>query len=459
MSRTPSHGHVAGAAVRHPAAARPARAPRPRAPASASLIPATLPALGRPRSLCRTTTRPLGARPTDRRRPAGWRPPGRRRVPSLRPLPPLRWAILVRFAHVPRPCSRGRQAAPTSPRGRTPSRPRSRGAWRKSVFPRSPFCARARGGGRVGRPRTGTRTCGRRPRRDGWTRSTRRAPRSRNGASDRAHAPRRARAGSPRRPHRAANGRRRADAARGRKATTFRHLLTHTSGLPTSGTSTSRRGTARCRPSEDATSRLVAATPPERQTVYSNVAFAVVGRLAGDDRPAAVRRRGSRRGAPAPLGMTSTTFSPSAHALERMALPYARSSDGVAPCPAGAVEGDVYTTAEDLARFLAMVPQRRTARGDADPLRGERRGDAPAGVSSATAGPRGWPRVHRRRVGGAPDYLAPGPRVVMTAQILGDLDAAKVGLVLLCNLSEGNRARRVPRGWPRRSCAARRGRR
>ena len=145
----------------------------------------------------------------------------------------------------------------------------------------------------------------------------------------------------------------------------------------------------------------------------------------------------------APLGMTSTTFSPSAHDVERMALPYARSSDGVAPVRQVRFDvwpaGDVYTTAEDLARFLAMQ------------LNGGRLG-ATRILSEESAA-----EMHRRQFfrdrGSAGfglafivdesgehrtishDGLVPG----MTAQILGDLDA-KVGVVLLCNLSEGNRA-------------------
>lgn len=222
---------------------------------------------------------------------------------------------------------------------------------------------------------------------------------------------------------------------------TLRHLLTHASGLPTSGNTVPLWDRALPADLHTATSRLVADAAPGRRTVYSNVGFALAGRLAGEAAGLAFEEV-VRREVLTPLGMTHTTFSPTGPEVERLALPYARTKDGVAALRQVRFDvwpaGDVYTTAEDLATFLA-------AHLEGGALKGTRV------LTEASCA-----EMHRRqffrdqgRTGFGLAFLVdetPGRRTIrhdglvpgLTAEMAGDLDR-RVGVVLLANLSEGNR--------------------
>ena len=222
---------------------------------------------------------------------------------------------------------------------------------------------------------------------------------------------------------------------------TLRHLLTHTSGLPTSGNTVPLWDRALPADLRTTTSRLVADAPPGRRTVYSNVGFALAGRLAGEAAGLAFEEV-VRREVLTPLGMAHTTFSPTGPEVERLALPYARTKDGVTALRQVRFDvwpaGDVYTTAEDLATFLAAHLEG-----------GARKGARVLSEASCA-------EMHRRqffrdqgRMGFGLAFLVdetPGRRTIrhdglvagMTAEMAGDLDR-RVGVVLLANLSEGNR--------------------
>jgi len=138
---------------------------------------------------------------------------------------------------------------------------------------------------------------------------------------------------------------------------TFRHLLTHTSGLaPSDGTVEvwSRASSATL---EEVAQRLRAHHPPGEIYEYNNAGYAVLGllleRITGRDFQEYVVEEVLR-----PLGVeTPAPVRPTPQMLERMAFPYEASADGK-PLPVAPIRydvypaGDVYLTAEDMARFL-----------------------------------------------------------------------------------------------------------
>lgn len=139
---------------------------------------------------------------------------------------------------------------------------------------------------------------------------------------------------------------------------TVRHLLSHTSGLPR-GAMTVPVWDRRLPPEIEDTAALVQPGFAAGTGVsYSNLAFGLLGRIvekaSGEPFEEAVRRR-----VLLPLGMASTTLVPSAAAVERMALPYARTDAGVEPLRQVRFDmfpaGDVWTTAADMGRFVAAL--------------------------------------------------------------------------------------------------------
>jgi serine-type D-Ala-D-Ala carboxypeptidase len=142
---------------------------------------------------------------------------------------------------------------------------------------------------------------------------------------------------------------------------TFRHLLTHTSGLP-AGTRLNGR-------TPDEVLRRLQGTlipvPPGTQTVYSDIGFAVLwaaaSQAAGEPLPAMLRRRVWE-----PLGMTQTRFVPGAGCekcaptlhLERGArTPYRGMPADMTARRLGGIAGNagLFSTTADLARFAAMM--------------------------------------------------------------------------------------------------------
>jgi CubicO group peptidase (beta-lactamase class C family) len=140
---------------------------------------------------------------------------------------------------------------------------------------------------------------------------------------------------------------------------TFRHLLTHTSGLPAAfgahsvwGETTPPPLGAYVRDSLELVAR------PGSEPVYSNVGFALVGwlveRLSGVPYADYVRARVWE-----PLGMTSTAFAPTPAMEERLAIPYVRDARGALQPTAWLKAnvwpaGVVYGTILDQGRWLAF---------------------------------------------------------------------------------------------------------
>lgn len=146
---------------------------------------------------------------------------------------------------------------------------------------------------------------------------------------------------------------------RWKERVTWRHLLTHTSGLPPAG---KMRGRA---PSQRLQSLVNTAlnVPPGTDVQYSDVSFIVLWtaaeRVAGEPLPAFLERRVWR-----PLGMHSTAFWPGAECencaatqLLKSGEPYrGKPSDPTAHklgIPTG--NAGLFSTAHDLARFTAMI--------------------------------------------------------------------------------------------------------
>jgi CubicO group peptidase (beta-lactamase class C family) len=139
---------------------------------------------------------------------------------------------------------------------------------------------------------------------------------------------------------------------------TFRHLLTHTSGLPTDYGGHDVWGETVPDPLPDYLGRaLVVERPPMERVVYSNVAYSLIGylveRFSGIPYKEYIQER-----IWAPLGMTSTAFSPTPEMEERLSIPYARSRQTGDPIPAGRTKADVwpagivYGTVHDQATWV-----------------------------------------------------------------------------------------------------------
>ena len=224
---------------------------------------------------------------------------------------------------------------------------------------------------------------------------------------------------------------------------TLRHLLTHTSGLVRGGTTMPLWDRGLPPSLESVPTTYEATRAPGIARSYSNAGFAVLARVvevvSGTPFPDYVQKH-----VLGPLGMNETTVQPTAHTVERLALPYQRTPSGLEALRQ--VRFDVYpageyvTTATDMARFLAMQ------------LGGGRLGETRI-LTRASA-----EEMHRRaffREQGHEGYglgfwvedEAPDQHVIshsgsipgLVAEMRGDLDA-RVGIYLLANLDGGHRS-------------------
>jgi CubicO group peptidase (beta-lactamase class C family) len=142
---------------------------------------------------------------------------------------------------------------------------------------------------------------------------------------------------------------------------TFRHLLTHTSGLP-AGTRLNGRTPAEVL---RRLQRTLIPVPPGAQMVYSDIGFVVLWaaaeRAAREPLPALLRRRVWE-----PLGMTRTRFlpgteclacAPSLHLERGPRVPYRGQPADFTARRLGGITGNagLFSTAHDLARFAAMM--------------------------------------------------------------------------------------------------------
>lgn len=139
---------------------------------------------------------------------------------------------------------------------------------------------------------------------------------------------------------------------------TFRHLLTHTSGLPTDYGGHDVWGETVPPPLEDyLADTLVLTRPTGERPVYSNMAFTLVAYLV--ERFSGVPfREYIQEHIWDPLGMTSTAFRPSPEMEERLSHPYVVDRDTGRPVPTRRTKanvwpaGIVYGTVHDQATWV-----------------------------------------------------------------------------------------------------------
>jgi len=148
---------------------------------------------------------------------------------------------------------------------------------------------------------------------------------------------------------------------RGERATnpvTFRHLLTHTSGLPAAYGGHNVWGETVPPPlAVYLADSLAAVRPPLQQVVYSNLAYSLVGYLvelfSGVPYMDYIQNRVWD-----PLGMTSTAFAPTREMEERLSIPYTPDQRTGRPVAAGRTKANVwpagiaYGTVHDQAAWV-----------------------------------------------------------------------------------------------------------
>ncbi|MFH1763349.1 MAG: serine hydrolase domain-containing protein [Gemmatimonadota bacterium] len=139
---------------------------------------------------------------------------------------------------------------------------------------------------------------------------------------------------------------------------TFRHLLTHTSGLPADYGGHDVWGETVPSPLGVYLSRsLEVQTPPMERVVYSNLAFTLVGylveRFSGIPYKQYIQER-----VWSPIGMTSTAFAPTPEMEERLSIPYVPNQETGRPAAVGRTKADVwpagivYGTVHDQASWV-----------------------------------------------------------------------------------------------------------
>lgn len=139
---------------------------------------------------------------------------------------------------------------------------------------------------------------------------------------------------------------------------TFRHLLTHTSGLPTDYGGHDVWGETVPSPLGVYLARsLEVQTPPLERVVYSNLAYTLVGylveRFSGIPYKQYIQDR-----VWSPIGMTSTAFAPTPEMEERLSIPYVPNRETGRPAAVGRTKaeiwpaGIVYGTVHDQASWV-----------------------------------------------------------------------------------------------------------
>ena len=139
---------------------------------------------------------------------------------------------------------------------------------------------------------------------------------------------------------------------------TFRHLLTHTSGLPAAYGGHDVWGETVPSPlSVYLGESLEVAGPPLEKVVYSNLAYTLVAylveRFSGMSYKEYIKDR-----IWSPVGMTSTAFAPTPEMEERLSIPYVPNQETGRPAAAGRTKADVwpagivYGTVHDQASWV-----------------------------------------------------------------------------------------------------------
>ena len=139
---------------------------------------------------------------------------------------------------------------------------------------------------------------------------------------------------------------------------TFRHLLTHTSGMPVDfGPHAVWGTTAPLSLDEYLGDSLRVEAPPLEGVVYSNMAYSLVGHLV-EKFSGVPYRQYIRENVWNALGMTSTVFEPPPATAERLAVPYVPDSETGRNAPTTRVKanvwpaGIVYGTVHDQANWV-----------------------------------------------------------------------------------------------------------
>lgn len=139
---------------------------------------------------------------------------------------------------------------------------------------------------------------------------------------------------------------------------TFKHLLTHTSGLPTAYGGHDVWGETVPSPLPDYLNRaLTVETPPLERVVYSNLAYTLVGYLVEQFSGIPFKDYIEDR-IWGPLGMDDTAFSPTPEMEERLSIPYLPDPSTGELVPAGRTKADVwpagivYGTVHDQATWV-----------------------------------------------------------------------------------------------------------
>ncbi len=150
------------------------------------------------------------------------------------------------------------------------------------------------------------------------------------------------------------------DRLQAEKPVTFRHILSHWSGLTAGAETKPLWGRELPKSLDKMVSSLYSVRPPETKWEYNNWAYGMAGllvqKISGEEYEKYMVAH-----VLAPLGVTTPhPVYPSPEMVELMALPYEPGGANGKPRPVEQVHfdvypaGDIYLTAEDMARFLAM---------------------------------------------------------------------------------------------------------
>ncbi len=150
------------------------------------------------------------------------------------------------------------------------------------------------------------------------------------------------------------------DRLQSEKAVTFRHMLSHWSGLIAGAATKPLWGRELPKSLDKMVSGLYSVRAPEAKWEYNNFAFGMAGLLV-EKISGMEYEKYMVENVLKPLGITTPhPVYPSAEMVEVMALPYSAGGPTGKPQPVAQVHfdvypaGDIYLTAEDMARFLAM---------------------------------------------------------------------------------------------------------
>jgi serine-type D-Ala-D-Ala carboxypeptidase/endopeptidase len=150
------------------------------------------------------------------------------------------------------------------------------------------------------------------------------------------------------------------DRLQAEKPVTFRHILSHWSGLTAGAVTKPLWGRELPKPLDKMVAGLYSVRPPETKWEYNNYAYGMAGllvqKISGEEYEKYMVEH-----VLVPLGVTTPhPVYPSPEMVEVMALPYEPGGPNGRPHPVEQVHfdvypaGDIYLTAEDMARFLAM---------------------------------------------------------------------------------------------------------